>query len=60
MYALGDDQMAEAKGRQQKERSNTVVKIYKRRAERDSEALKGAVEDQYSMEGHLWEKVNEV
>lgn len=36
MYALGDDQMAEAEDRQQKERSNTVVRV----AKRDSEVLK--------------------
>ena len=36
MYALGDDQMAEAEDRQQKERSNIVVSV----AKRDSEALK--------------------
>lgn len=36
MYALGDDQMAEAEDRQQKERSNIVG----RRVERDSEVLK--------------------
>lgn len=34
MYALGDDQMAESKDRQQKKRSNKVVKIEERGGER--------------------------
>ena len=33
MYALGDDQMAEAEDRQQKERSNIVVSVAKRHSE---------------------------
>lgn len=37
MYALGDDQMAEAKDKQQKEKSNKVVKIEGRRVERERE-----------------------
>lgn len=40
MYAMGDDQMAEAEDRQQKERSNRVVRIEEWGVERDSEALK--------------------
>lgn len=39
MHALGDDQMVEAKDRQQKERSNKVVRT-KGGERRDSQALK--------------------
>lgn len=37
VYALGDDQMAEANDRQEKERSNMVVRMERRRVERGVE-----------------------